>query len=180
MKGTGMAKVCALLMSIAFGLQSAAAEYAEETAVGLNDVDWSEGTVRSAASVKRHPATCAFLWGDDKEHFRPEKGDLSIVTFTLRAKKAGRLALTPEFFLMPGTSHWYHLCQGVRVVEPKPACGEAFFPPSRGNGLQIFQQRVTAGQSIVIELVFTGRPKDDKKVQILAAGFVAAAHWVQE
>ena len=180
MNEAGMAKVCALLMSIAFGLLAAPAGHAEQTAVGLNDVDWSEGTVRSAASVKRHPATCAFLWGDEKELFRPEKGDLSIVTFTLRAKKSGRLALTPEFFLMPGTSHWYHLCQGVRVVEPKPGCGDAFFPPSRGNGLQVFHQRVTAGQSIVIELVFTGRPKDDKKMQVLAAGPVGAAHWVQE
>ena len=70
--------------------------------------------------------------------------------------------------------HSHHLCQGVRVVDPKPACGEAFFPPSRGNGLQIYRQRVTAGQSIVIELVFTGERNDEKKVQILAASPVTA------
>jgi len=154
---------------------------AEEARLDLcADFEWTVGKIRSEASVKRHPAACAFLWGDTKEDFRPEKGDLTVIAVTLKPKKTGRLALTPEFFLLPGSNNGHHLCHGVRVVDPKPPCGEAFFPPSRGNGLQIYHQQVTAGQTIVIELVFAGKPKDEKSVQILAASSVVMARAGQE
>ncbi len=173
-------KACSLLMAVAIGLPPVTPALGGESTVSLNDFEWTVGKIRSETSVRRHPATCAFLWGDSKEDFRPEKGNLTVITITLKSKKTGVVALTPEFFLMPGTSHWHHLCQGVRVVDPKPMCGEAFFPPSRGNGLQIYHQQVTAGQSIVIELVFRGKPKDEKGIQILAASPVTAAHGAQE
>ncbi len=165
---------CGLLIVTALSLFAVAHDGAEKKTVSLDDFDWTVSKIRSEVSVKRHPATCAFLWGPDKEDFKPDKGTLSIATITLRARKTGRLELTPEFFLMSDRDN-YRLCQGVRAVDPKPACGEAFFPPSAGRGLEIYYLDVTAGQSIVIELVFnrgpfTGQLREGE--QILAASRV--------
>jgi hypothetical protein len=145
---------CALLTVAACGLFAVARDGAEDKMVNLNDFDWTVTKTRSEASVKRHPAACAFLWGPDKEEFKSDRGTLSVVTLTLTPRKTGRLRLTPEFFMMSAGDN-YRLCHGVRVVDPKPGCGEAFFPPSGGRGLEIYYLSVTEGRPIVIELVFS-------------------------
>jgi len=154
---------CGFLIVMALSLFAVAREVTWKKMVNLDDFDWTVSKIRSEASVKRHPATCAFLWGPDKEDFKPDRGTFSIVTITLKARKTGRLELTPEFFLMSAGDN-YRLCQGVRVVAPKPGCGEAFFPPSAGRGLEIYHLSVTEGQPIVIELVFAGQLRGGEQI----------------
>ena len=161
-----MTLIAIVLLLVVTGLFAVARKVSEEKVVDLNHFEWTISKIRSETSVKRHPATCAFTWGPDKEDFKPERGTLSIITITLKAKKTGRLKLTPELFLMSDRNN-FHLCHGVRVVTPKPGCGEAFFPPSGGSGLEIYKLNVKAGQSIVIELVFAGQLREGE--QILAA-----------
>lgn len=152
-----------LLIVMAFGLFAVAHERTEKKMVNFDDLDWTVSKIRSEASVKRHPATCAFLWGPDKEDFKPDRGSLSVVTLTLTPRKTGRLRLTPEFFMMSAGDN-YCLCHGVRAVNPKPACGEAFFPPSGGSGLEIYYLSVTEGRPIVIELVFAGQLQEGEQI----------------
>ena len=151
------------LIIAALSLFAVAGDGTKNKKVNLNDFEWTVTRTRSEASVKRHPATCAFLWGPEKDEFKPDKGTLSVVTLTLTPGKTGRLRLTPEFFLMSAGDN-YRLCQGVRVVDPTPPCGDAFFPPSAGRGLEIYYLSVTEGRSIVIELVFTGQLEEGERI----------------
>lgn len=152
-----------LLIVTALSIFAVAHDGAERKMVNLDDFDWTVSKIRSEASVKRHPATCAFLWGPEKDEFKPDKGTLSVVTLTLTPGKTGRLRLTPEFFMMSAGDN-YRLCHGVRVVDPKPNCGEAFFPPSAGRGLEIYYLTATEGRPIVIELVFTGQLEEGETI----------------
>ena len=158
-----LASICSFVIVIGLSLFAAAHDDTRNKPVNLSDFDWTVTKVRSESSVKRHPATCAFLWGPEKEDFRHDRGTLSVVTLTLKPRKTGRLRLTPEFFLMSAGDN-YRLCQGVRAVDPTPPCGEAFFPPSAGRGLEIYYLSVTEGRPIVIELVFTGQLEEGERI----------------
>jgi hypothetical protein len=163
---------CALLIVMAFSLFAVAREVTEVKMVNLNDCDWTVTRIRSEASVMREIPACVGFTGGVDEEFKSEKGPLSIITVTLKAGKTGELELIPELFLVRdgGLYGVYRLCQGVRVVDPKPeAKAAAFHPPSDGGIWpgHAGQLRVTAGQSVVIELVFTRIVRDD--AEILAA-----------
>ncbi len=164
--------VCGLLIVTALSLFAVAREVAEVKMVNLDDCDWTVTAMRSRASVMREiPACVGFTEGVDKE-FKSEKRPFSIVTVTLKSKKTGELELIPELFLVRdgGLYGVYCLCQGLRVVDPKPRSeAEAFHPPSDGRIWpgHAGQLRVTAGQSVIVELLFPHIFRDD--AEILAA-----------
>jgi hypothetical protein len=163
---------CALLMVMAFGLFAVAREVTEVKMVNLNDFDWTVTRMRSEASVMREIDACVGATGGVDKEFKSEKGPLSIITVTLKTRKTGELDLVPELFLVRdgGIYGVYRPCRGVRVVDPKPGSEvEAFHPPSDGKIWpgHAGQLRVTAGQSVVVELLFTHIFHDD--AEILAA-----------
>ena len=144
-----------LLVAMVFGLLAIAPSYADDKAASLTDFDWTINKTRPESSVKRQTLSSSLLTGFDVEDFKSKDGKLTILTVTLKAKKTGKIALTPELFLAFDGS-FYNLCQGVRVVEPKPKFGPgAFMPPSGGSSTDTIS--VTIGQSIVMELLFTGK-----------------------
>lgn len=163
---------CGLLMVMAFGLFAVAREVTEVKMVNLNDCDWTVTKIRSEASVMREMPICFGATGGVDKEFKSEKGPLSIITVTLKARKTGQLVLIPELFLARngGLYGIYRLCQGLRVVDPKPrAEAAAFHPPFGGKQWPGHAGwiPVAAGQSIVIELVFTQIVRND--AEILAA-----------
>jgi hypothetical protein len=172
MNRKAVAGACGLLMVMAFGLFAVAREAAEVKLVNLNDCDWTVTRIRSEASVMREMPICFGATGGVDKEFKSEKGPLSVITVTLKVKKTGELELVPELFLVRdgGIYGVYRPCRGVRVLDPKPSArAAAFHPPSDGgiwpgHGGQL---RVTAGQSVVIELLFTQVVRDD--AEILAA-----------
>lgn len=171
-----LVSACGFLIVMAFGLFAVAREATKVKTVNVNDFDWTVTRIRSEASIMREIPACVGLTRGVDEEFKSEKGALSIITVTLKAKKTGDLDLVPELFLVRdgGLYGVNRLCRGLRVVDPKPeAKVAAFHPPSDGNiwpghagGLG-----VTAGQSITIELAFTQIVRDD--AEILAASPVA-------
>ncbi|UCD58083.1 MAG: hypothetical protein JSV16_02920 [Candidatus Hydrogenedentota bacterium] len=167
---------CALLTVTVFGLFAVAREGTEVKMVNLNDCDWTVTKIRSEASVMREIPACVGATGGVDKEFKSEKGPLSVITVTLRARKTGELELIPELFLVRdgGLYGVYRVCRGVRVADPKPRSEvEAFHPPSDGEMWpgHAGQLRVAAGQSVVIELLFTHIVRDD--AEILAASPVA-------
>jgi hypothetical protein len=163
---------CALLAVMTFGLFAVARERTEDKMVNLNDCDWTVTKIRSEASVMREIPACVGATRGVNKEFKSEKGPLSVITVILNSRKTGELELVPELFLVRdgGLHGIYRLCQGVRVVDPKPRSeAEAFHPPSDGGIWpgHAGQLRVTAGQSVVIELLFMHIFRDD--AEILAA-----------
>jgi len=172
-----------VMMATALGLVSPGLAAEIETSVDLNDFDWTIGEVRSAVSVERQVPGCTSLTKGAVKEFRPEEGTLSIVKVTLKAKKAGRLALIPELILARdgGVYGVYRLCHGVRVLDPKPHSGsEAFLPPCDGRQWPGHDGwlAVASGQSVVVELVFTH--VEGKVAEILAASPAAALRGSQQ
>ena len=161
-----------LMIMTALSLFAVASEVAEVEMVNLDDCDWTVTAMCSRASVMREiPACVGFTEGVDEE-FKSEREPLSILTVTLKAGKTGDLDLVPELFLVRdgGIYGTYRPCRGVRVVDPKPGPKtQAFLPPSDGRIWpgHAGQLRVTAGQSVVIELLFPHIFRDD--AEILAA-----------
>ncbi len=176
MSRSTIASACALLIVTAVSLFAVASEVAEVRMVNLNDCDWTVTRMRSEASVMREiPACVGFTDGVDEE-FKSDREQLSIITVTLKSRMTGELELVPELLLVRdgGLYGIYRMCQGVRVVDPKPRAEvAAFHPPSDGWQWpgHAGQLRVTAGQSVVIELLFTHIFRDD--AEILAASPIA-------
>ncbi len=167
---------CGLVMVMAVGLFAVAREVAEVKMVNLDDCDWTVTKIRSEASVMREMPICFGATGGVDKEFTSEKGPLSIITVTLKAGKPGELELVPELFLVRdgGIYGVYRPCRGLRVVDPKPSARAAAFHPPSDGGIwpgHAGQLRVTAGQSVVIELLFTHIVRDD--AEILAASPVA-------
>ena len=167
---------CGLVTVTALVLLAAADETTKVEAVNLSDCDWTVTRIRSEASIMREqPACVGFTDGADEE-FRPERGDLSIITVTLKTRKTGDLDLVPELFLARDGRVYgvYRPCLGLRMVDPKPGAKvAAFHPPSDGRTWpgHAGWLGVTAGQSVTIELAFTKIVRDD--AIILAATPVA-------
>ena len=171
-----LVSVGVFLMVLAFGLIAFARETAEVKMVNLNDCDWTVTRMRSEASVMREMPACVGATGGVDEEYKSEREPLSIITVTLKAGKTGELELVPELFLVRdgGIYGVYRPCQGARVVDPKPGAKVAGFHPPSDGGIwpgHAGQLRVTAGQSVVIELLFTHIFRDD--AEILAASPVA-------
>jgi len=167
---------CGLLIVMALSLFAVAREVAEVKMVNLNDCDWTVTRMRSEASVMREMPICFGATGGVDKELKSEKEPLSIITVTLKAGKTGELELVPELFLVRdgGIYGVYSPCRGVRVVDPKPSArAAAFHPPSDGKTWpgHAGQLRVTAGRSVVIELLFPHIFRDD--AEILAASPVA-------
>jgi hypothetical protein len=144
--------------------------------VNLDDCDWTVTKIRSEDSVMREIDACVGATGGVDKEYKSGRGPLSIITIILKAGKTGELELVPELFLVRdgGIYGLYRPCRGVRVVDPKPGAEvAAFHPPSDGRIWpgHAGQLRVTAGQSVVIELLFTQIVRDD--AEILAASPVA-------
>ena len=139
--------------------------------VNLNDCDWTVTAIRSAKSIMREqPACVGFTEGVDEE-FKPERGQLSIITVTLKAGKTGDLDLVPELFIMRdgGIYGVYHPCRGLRVVDPKPGVKvAAFHPPSDGRTWpgHAGWLGVTKGQPVTIELAFTQIVRNDAELLV--------------
>jgi hypothetical protein len=167
---------CGLMMVMAVGLFAVVREIAEVKMVNLDDCDWTVTRIRSEASVMREiPACVGFTEGVDEE-FKSEREPFSIITVTLKAGRTGDLDMVPELFLVRdgGIYGIYRPCRGVRVVDPKPGPKtQAFLPPADGSIWpgHAGQLRVTAGQSVVVELLFPHIFRDD--AEILAASPVA-------
>ncbi len=162
---------------MAFGIFAVARDAAKVEMVNLDDCNWTVTGMRSEASVMREKPICFGATGGVDEEFKSEREPLSIITVTLKAGKTGELELVPELFLVRdgGVYGVYSPCRGVRVVDPKPSArAAAFHPPSDGKIWpgHAGQLRVTASQSVVIELLFPHIFRDDAK--ILAASPAAA------
>ena len=167
---------CGVLIVMALSLFAVAHDGTGKKMVNLDDFDWTVSRIRSEDSVMREIPACVGATDGVDEEFKSDREPLSVITVTLRAGKTGELELVPELFLVRdgGIYGTYRPCRGVRVVDPKPGAKvAAFHPPSDGkiwpgHGGQL---RVTADQSIVIELLFTHIFRDD--AEILAASPVA-------
>lgn len=172
---------CGLLMAMSFVLLAFSADNTEDKMVNLNNCDLTVTGIRSEDSVMREMPYCVGISDGVDEEFKSEENPFSIITVTLKPKKAGEMNLVPELFIMldGGLYGSYNLCQGIRIVEPKPdGKVAAFHIPSDGKiwpGHAGDRLRVTEGQSVVIELLFTHIYNDD--AQILAASPVENVGW---
>jgi hypothetical protein len=170
-----------ILLAMAWGLSAAPLSAAEEI-LNLGDFVWAVGNTRSEATVKREiPACVGFTEGKDEE-FKSEQYSFSIVSLTLKAKKAGRLALVPELFLVRdgGLHGVYRVCQGIRVVAPKPNPRvAAFHPPSDASQWPGHAGRIAckAGDPVVVELLFEQIVRED--AEILAASPAATLQRIE-
>jgi len=172
MNAKTLSSACGLLMVMVLSLVAIAREVTEVKLVNLDDCNWTVTGIRSEASVMREMPICFGATGGVDEEFKSEKEPLSIITVTLKSGKTGELELVPELFLVRdgGIYGVYRPCRGIRVLDPKPMSGaEAFHPPSDGGVWpgHAGMLRVAAGQSVVIELLFTHIVRDD--ADILAA-----------
>jgi hypothetical protein len=176
MKARTIAGSCGLLTVVAISLVAVAQEFTEVGIVELNDFDWTVTKIRSEKSIMREQPACVGATGGLDKEFKPERGPLSIITVKLKARKTGDVDLVPELFLVRdgGVYGVNRLCQGLRVVDPKPGAKvAAFHPPSDGNIWpgHAGSLGITAGQSITIELAFTEIVRDNAR--ILAASPIA-------
>jgi hypothetical protein len=159
-KSNTIDRVCRyyVLLTVVWGL-SAAQLHAAEEMLNLGDFVWAVGDSRSEASVKREaPACVGFTKGKDEE-LKSEQDPFSIIRVNLEAKRAGKLVLVPELFLIRDSGLYgvYRVCQGVRVVEPKPDRRvAAFHPPSDARQWPGHAGWIAcnAGDTVVIELLF--------------------------
>jgi hypothetical protein len=141
-----------------FGLLWSPNVIAEEAKLDLGgDFDWSVGELRSEVSVKREIPDCVgFTEGKDLD-FTSEGEPFCIIALTLNAKKAGTFDLIPELFLMRDGLQ-YRVCQGIRIVEPKPDTRAAAFHPPRDASVWPGHSgdRISCKKrdSIVFELLF--------------------------
>ena len=142
----------------------------------LSDCVWTVGNARLEASVKREIPACVGATKGKDEEFKSYSGPFSVIPLTLKAKKSGTLALVPELFLVRDGGRYgvYRICQGIRVLEPKPdGRVAAFHPPSDATQWPGHAGRIAcnAGDAVVIELLFQRIVRDD--AEILAAAPVA-------
>ena len=163
-------------LTVAWGVLTAHL-LAADVMLNLSDFVCTVGNARLEASVKREIPACVGVTKGKDEEFKSESGPFSIIPLTLKAKKSGRLMLVPELFLVRdgGLYGVYRMCQGIRVVEPKPdARVAAFHPPSDARQWPGHAGRIAydAGDTVVIELLFNRIVRDD--AEILAAASVAA------
>ena len=157
---------CGFMIAVALSILAVGHEAAKVKMVHLSDCDWIVTGVRSVASIMRELPACVGITGGVDEEFKSERGQLSIITVTLKAKKAGDLDLVPELFLVRdgGVYGVYRPYRGLRVVDPKPGAKVAsFHPPSDGRTWpgHAGWLGITAGQTITIELAFTQIVRDD-------------------
>ena len=147
-------KVGLLLTALAVLLGMSAYYGPEDAAISLKDFDYVVSGVRAESTITRQTVSSSLLTGFDYEEFKPEDG-ISVITVRLKARKSGEINLACEMFIMHKPP-FYELCQGIKVVEPKPQFCEKGFTPPRGGG-SVTTLQVTEGQSLVLELAFQGK-----------------------
>lgn len=158
MKVTQIVWTCCVSTTIALGLLGSPSLVAEEVRIDLrSDFDWRLGEWRSEISVKREIPECVGFTGGKDVDFPCKEGPFSIIAVTLKARKPGTFDLIPELFLVcDGLQH--RVCQGIRILEPKPdPRAAAFHPPCHAlvwPGHAGDRISCKKGDSIVFELLF--------------------------
>ena len=159
--------------AVALGLLCSQSLVAGEVKLDLGgDFVWAVGELRSEISVKREiPACVGFTKGKDVDFTSKEK-PFTVIAVTLEAKKSGTFDLIPELFLMRDGLQ-YHVCHGVRVLDPEldprttgfhPPNGASIWPGHSGDRISCKK-----GDCIVIELLFDHVWKRDRAELLVAS-----------